>query len=70
MSDLGKILVLTGLVLVVMGLMVWLGAGRGWLGKLPGDLHLTKGHFSVHVPIVTCLILSAVLTFLLWLFRR
>jgi hypothetical protein len=70
MNDLGKFLVITGLVLVVVGALLWSGVGRGWLGRLPGDFHYTKGDFSVHFPLVTCLLLSVILTFILWLFRK
>ncbi len=70
MQQLGKFLVITGIVIVVVGLLVWSGFGKGWLGRLPGDIHYTKGNFSFHFPIVTCLLISLVLTFLLWLFRR
>ena len=70
MSDLGKLLVVLGLVLAAVGALLWSGIGKGWLGRLPGDIHYTKGNFSFHFPIVTCLVISLVLTVLLWLFRR
>ncbi|MEW6155912.1 MAG: DUF2905 domain-containing protein [Verrucomicrobiota bacterium] len=70
MNDLGKVLVIVGLVLVGVGLLLWTGIGRNWLGRFPGDIHYQKGNFSVSFPIVTCLLLSALLTFLLWIFRR
>ena len=41
-----------------------------WLGRLPGDVHVERDHFSFHFPIVTCLVVSAVLTLLLNLFFR
>jgi uncharacterized protein YybS (DUF2232 family) len=70
MTDLGKLLVVVGLVLAVVGALLWSGLGKGWLGRLPGDIHYTKGNFSFHFPIVTCLLLSLVLTVLLRLFRK
>ena len=70
MNDLGKFLVLLGLMIAAIGLLLWSGVGRGWLGKLPGDLHYTRGNFSFHFPLVTCLIASALLTILFWLFRK
>ncbi|HTI97640.1 MAG TPA: DUF2905 domain-containing protein [Dongiaceae bacterium] len=70
MHDLGKILMAAGLLLVLVGALLWSGLGRGWLGRLPGDVHYTKGDFSFHFPIVTCLLLSVLLSVLLWLFRR
>lgn len=70
MNELGKLLVVVGLVIVAIGILLWSGVGKGWLGRLPGDIHYTKGNFSFHFPIVTCLILGAVLTLLLWLFKK
>jgi hypothetical protein len=70
MNELGKMLFILGLVVAVVGLLLWMGVGKGWLGKLPGDINYTRGNFSFHFPLVTCIILSLVLTLLLWLFRK
>ena len=70
MNDLGKILVLIGLCITVIGALLWMGVGRNWLGRLPGDINYTRGSFSFHFPIVTCLLASAILTLILWLFRK
>ena len=69
-NDLGKFLVIAGLLLAAVGVLLWSGFGKGWLGRLPGDVNYSKGDFGFHFPIVTCLILSAILTLLLWLFRK
>jgi hypothetical protein len=66
----GKLLVIIGLSIAAVGALMWMGVSRGWLGRLPGDIHYTKENFSFHFPVVTCLLLSALLTFLLWLFRK
>jgi uncharacterized protein YybS (DUF2232 family) len=70
MNDLGKLLVIVGLVIAAVGILLWSGVGKEWLGRLPGDINYTKDNFSFHFPIVTCLIVSVVLTLLLWLFRK
>jgi hypothetical protein len=70
MPEIGKGLVIVGLVIAGIGLLIWAGVGRGWFGQLPGDVNVSRGNFSFHFPIVTCLVISAILTFLLWLFRR
>jgi uncharacterized protein YybS (DUF2232 family) len=70
MNDIGKVLVIAGLVLAAIGALIWSGIGKGWFGRLPGDIHYTKDNFSFHFPIVTCLLVSLVLTVVLWLFRR
>ncbi len=70
MNELGKLLVLVGLSLAALGAVLWSGFGRGWLGQLPGDLHLQRGGMSFHFPIVTCVIVSLILSLLLWFFRK
>ncbi len=70
MSELGKYLVILGLVIAGVGILLWSGFGRNWLGRLPGDIHYAKGNFSFHFPVVTCLLLSLLVTLILWLFRK
>lgn len=70
MNDLGKMLVVTGLILAGVGVLLWSGAGKGWFGRLPGDIRVEKESFGFYFPIVTCLLISAVLSFLFWLFRK
>jgi hypothetical protein len=70
MNDLGKFLMIAGLLTAALGALLWSGFGKGWLGRLPGDVNYSKGDFSFHFPIVTCLLISAVLTMLMWLFRK
>lgn len=68
--DLGKLLFFAGLMLAAVGLVLWTGWGRGWLGRLPGDIHLVRPNFAFHFPIVTCLLVSLLLSALLWLLRK
>jgi hypothetical protein len=70
MQEFGKMLVILGVVLVVVGLLLWKFGGFGPLGKLPGDISVQRDNFSFNFPIVTCLILSAVLTLVMWLLRK
>jgi hypothetical protein len=70
MNDLGKLMVIAGLILAAVGALLWMGIGKGWLGKLPGDIQVTRGNFGFYFPIATCLLISAVLTLIAWLFRR
>jgi hypothetical protein len=70
MNDMGKLLVVAGLLLAAMGAWLWSGYGRGWLGRLPGDIHYSRGHFNFYFPIATCLLASVILTLLLWLFKK
>ena len=62
-------LIALGAVLVIIGL-VWLLAPQvPWLGRLPGDIVVERKNFRFYFPIVTCLVLSIVLTAILWLVR-
>jgi hypothetical protein len=66
MQDLGKMLVVAGLALAAVGALLWFGRGF----RLPGDIFIQRGNFSFGFPIVTCIVVSIVLTILLNLFRR
>jgi hypothetical protein len=70
LSELGKILVMLGVGLVLVGAILWSGLGKGWIGRLPGDLRYSKGDFTFYFPIVTCILISVLMTLVLWLFRR
>jgi hypothetical protein len=70
MNDFGKFLVILGVAIAIVGALIWSGFGKGWFGRLPGDINYSKENFSFHFPIVTCLILSAILSLILWLFRK
>jgi hypothetical protein len=70
MNDLGKVLVVAGLALAAAGALLWSGFGRGWLGRLPGDINVSKGNTSFHFPIVTCLLASILLSAIMWLLRK
>ncbi|MDZ7778438.1 MAG: DUF2905 domain-containing protein [Gemmatimonadota bacterium] len=67
--NLGPWLVGAGLVLVVVGALVWSG-GLAWLGRLPGDLHFEQGRTRVYVPFTSMLVVSVVLSVVLSLVRR
>jgi hypothetical protein len=71
MTDVGKILIVIGLSLAGLGALIWLAGKSGIpLGSLPGDFRIERGNFKVYFPVVTCLLISAVLTLILWLLRR
>lgn len=70
MQELGKLLVILGLVLTGVGFFLWKLSGKLPLGRLPGDIAIEKPGFSFYFPLGTCLLLSALLTLVLWLFRR
>jgi hypothetical protein len=70
MAEFGKMLIIIGVVLVAAGAVLWSGVGKGWLGRLPGDIHYSRGNFSFYFPVVTCIVLSIIVTLLLRLFRK
>jgi hypothetical protein len=70
MPELGKLLVLLGLALAAVGAVLWKTGGLGGLGKLPGDIFVQRGGTTFSFPIVSCLLLSAVLTLVMWLLRK
>ena len=70
MAVLGKTLFVLGLIVAGVGLLLWSGIGRGWFGRLPGDINVVRPNYSFHFPIMTCLLLSLLLSAVLWLLRR
>jgi len=62
-----RTLILIGLALVVAGIVIKLGVP---LGRLPGDIVVTRGRSTFYFPIVTCLLVSVVLMIIGWLLRR
>jgi len=64
-----RFLVIAGLLLVIIG-VVWPWLSKLPLGHLPGDIHIVRPGFSFHFPIVTCIVISLLLSLLLWIFRR
>ncbi|HKO00509.1 MAG: DUF2905 domain-containing protein [Acidobacteria bacterium] len=67
--DLGRLLILLGGVLLLAGIALT-AFGRLGLGRLPGDIVYRRGNFSFYFPLMTSILLSIVLSLLLWLFRR
>ncbi len=70
MSDLGRFLVMAGIILAVVGAVLWLSPKLPWLGRLPGDIVWEKGRWKFYFPLGTSILISIVLSLLLYLFRR
>jgi Protein of unknown function (DUF2905) len=68
MTDLAKILILCGLLIALIGLIV-LGLARIGFRGLPGDISYQSSNVRVYFPIVTCLVISLLLTLASWLYR-
>ena len=74
MTDIGRGLVLLGVVLIVTGGLLWLGGAAGgripFLGRLPGDIHVQRDNWSFYFPLTTSILVSIVLTLVLAFFSR
>ncbi|MCK9273664.1 MAG: DUF2905 domain-containing protein [Syntrophales bacterium] len=67
---LGKILIVTGLIIIFFGaLLAFTGRFPSWIGQLPGDIHLKGKYGTFYFPIVTSLIISVIVSFLIYIFK-
>jgi len=67
---LGKMLILLGVFIIVIGLLLVIGEKIPWLGRLPGDIIIKREKFTFYFPIVTCILISIFVTLLFTLFRK
>lgn len=70
MVEIGRLLVIVGCTLLILGLVLTFAGRVPGLGRLPGDIVYRRGNFTFYFPLATSIVLSLVLTALLWLFRR
>ena len=70
MDGLGKTLIYFGLLLVALGLIFSFGGKIPWLGHLPGDIYIQRERFTFYFPLGTCIVISVIITLVLYLFRR
>ena len=68
MREVGRFIVTIGVITTLVGLVMWSGFATKWLGRLPGDIRIEREHSSFYFPIVTCIVLSVVLSLLFSLF--
>lgn len=66
----GKILIIFGLILVVVGFILVTGIKIPYLGKLPGDIYIKKDNFTFYFPLATSIVLTIILTLILWLLGK
>jgi hypothetical protein len=70
LDDIGRTLLVVGLLIAVMGVLMLLGGQLPWLGRLPGDISIERGNFRFYAPLATCLLLSLIVTLVLNLVAR
>jgi hypothetical protein len=70
LGALGKMLVLLGVLIFVIGLLLLVGEKIPWVGRLPGDIIIKKERFTFYFPLATSILISIILTLLFTLFRK
>jgi hypothetical protein len=70
LGALGKLLILLGVFIILMGLLLMAGDKIPWIGKLPGDILIKKEKFTFYFPLTTSILISIILTLLFTLFRK
>jgi len=67
---LGKMFILLGVFIILVGLLLLVGEKIPWVGRLPGDIIIKKERFTFYFPLATSIIISIILTLLFMLFRK
>ena len=69
-QQLGKILIFTGVLILIIGIFLFFWDKIPFIGKLPGDIYIKRKNFTFYFPIVTSIILSIIISLILYLFRK
>ncbi len=71
MPQLSKILIFAGIILIIAGVIVYFAGNKlNWIGNLPGDIRVEKENFKFYFPITTMILLSIVVSFIIWIIRK
>jgi Protein of unknown function (DUF2905) len=70
MAEFGKTLIYIGIAVVVLGLIFSVVGKIPWLGNLPGDITIERERFTFFFPLTTCILISVIITLVLYFFRR
>lgn len=70
MAEFGKVLICIGLLLAILGFVFIFGNKIPFIGRLPGDIAVERRNYSFYFPVTTCIIISVVISFILWLFNK
>lgn len=70
LQPLAKLIMLLGIILVAIGFILYFFKGIPFLGKLPGDIHIERKNFSFYFPITTSILLSVIISLLLYLINK
>ena len=71
MEQIGKTLIIIGIILVIAGLIIYFAGNKlTWLGHLPGDINIVRDNVRIFIPVTTMILLSAVLSLIMYLIRK
>ena len=71
MEQIGKILIVAGIIMIIAGVILYFAGNRlTWLGHLPGDINIVKDNVRIFIPITTMILLSAILSLILYIIRK
>ncbi|MGC4232413.1 MAG: DUF2905 domain-containing protein [Niabella sp.] len=71
MHQAGKYMVVAGVLLIIVGVVLWLSGNRlNFLGRLPGDIRIEKENFKFYFPVTTLILISLIVNGIIWLIRR
>ena len=70
MSEIGKLLIVFGVLIAAVGVVIVLAGRLPWIGRLPGDIYVRRGNFTFYFPLATSILVSLALTLVFWLFGR
>ncbi len=70
MAPIGKLLIVFGLILAAAGILLLFSDKIPWLGRLPGDITVKRDNFTFYFPLATCILISIILSLILWFFRK
>jgi hypothetical protein len=70
MAELGKMLMIGGGLMILVGALFSFGGNLPWLGRLPGDIVIQRDNFTLYFPLATSLVISVLLSLLFLFFRR
>lgn len=69
-SDLGRFLIIAGIVIIILGIILMLSGKVTWLGRLPGDIIIQRKNFTFYFPLATSILISLILTLIFWILGR
>jgi hypothetical protein len=70
MQGLGKSLIVMGVVIAAVGVLLTFAGKIPWIGRLPGDIYVKRDNFTFYFPLATSILISLVLSLILWLLRK